>query len=231
MQSAPFSINNKHYSYKTLDQKGELRVNCSTLIFAYNSTVHITIDQGDDIFIPENHFIDLPSSSCIAYSTEGSGFVVLLSNSQYPPVSKITQAQALEVDAYQVSKPWGRELWITGESPKSSMVLKYIEIKSGTKTSLQVHESKYESNFLCQGEALYRYSNVKFQGKDYQYPLIERKIYSPTVIDVEPFTIHQMEATTDIILIEASTNHLDDVIRLKDDSGRHDGRIDSEHSR
>jgi hypothetical protein len=36
----------------------------------------------------------------------------------------------------------------------------------------------------------------------------------------EPGTIHQMEAITDCGVLEASTPHLDDVVRLKDLYGR-----------
>ena len=92
-----------------------------------------------------------------------------------------------------------------------------------------MHELKYESNFLCEGEAIFRYSAEKFRGTSKQYKIEQTRISTPTVIDVEPMTIHQVEAATDIILIEASTDHLDDVIRLQDDSGRHDGRVESEH--
>ena len=62
-----------------------------------------------------------------------------------------------------------------------------------------------------------------------EYPILEKEINSSTVIDVAPLGIHQLESTSDIFLLEASTNHLDDVIRLKDDTGRGDGKIESEH--
>jgi len=94
---------------------------------------------------------------------------------------------------------------------------------------LQVHLEKYESNFIASGKASFRIGLEEFSTKKH-YQLKEFLIESPTVIDVSPLTIHQVEAMTDIELIEASTNHLDDVIRLQDDSGRADGKIQSEHN-
>ena len=37
---------------------------------------------------------------------------------------------------------------------------------------------------------------------------------------IEPFIVHQCEAVTDILYLEASTPELEDVIRLEDDYGR-----------
>ena len=37
---------------------------------------------------------------------------------------------------------------------------------------------------------------------------------------LEPFTVHQCEAVTDILYLEASTPELEDVIRIEDDYGR-----------
>jgi hypothetical protein len=46
---------------------------------------------------------------------------------------------------------------------------------------------------------------------------------------VKPFAIHRIEAKTNIVLFEASTPHLNDVIRILDDTNREDGRINFEH--
>ena len=48
-------------------------------------------------------------------------------------------------------------------------------------------------------------------------------------MSIEPGTIHRMIADTKLRFVEASTCHLDDVIRLQDDANRLHGRIDSEH--
>jgi hypothetical protein len=36
-------------------------------------------------------------------------------------------------------------------------------------------------------------------------------------------------AITDVVLMEVSTPHVDDVVRIEDDTNRPDGRIESEH--
>ena len=46
---------------------------------------------------------------------------------------------------------------------------------------------------------------------------------------VEPPKKHRVIAVTDIILQEVSTPEVDDVIRISDDSGRTDGKIEHEH--
>ena len=46
---------------------------------------------------------------------------------------------------------------------------------------------------------------------------------------IEPGTIHRMVATTTLRFVEASTTHLDDVIRLQDDANRSHGKIAAEH--
>jgi hypothetical protein len=46
-----------------------------------------------------------------------------------------------------------------------------------------------------------------------------------------PGILHRLEAITDILLYETSTPHLDDVVRVTDDSKRPNGRIEQEHTR
>jgi hypothetical protein len=54
--------------------------------------------------------------------------------------------------------------------------------------------------------------------------------YAPgSVMSIEPGTIHRMVATTQLRFVEASTTHLDDVIRLQDDANRSHGLIEAEH--
>ena len=55
------------------------------------------------------------------------------------------------------------------------------------------------------------------------------KIVPGTLIHVKPGCIHRVESIEDLMMIEASTIELDDVVRLQDDSGRPDGHIKNEH--
>lgn len=121
-----------------------------------------------------------------------------------------------------VLKPWGFELWLS-EAKNTPYALKLIHLKKGTKTSLQFHKEKAEHNCLFTGRANLHY-------KDSKTNKITHLALSPgDVIEILPQSIHRIEALTDIILIEASTQHLDDIVRLSDDYQRPDGKIESEH--
>lgn len=136
---------------------------------------------------------------------------------------------ARHADLYKVSKPWGHELWINGQHP--CYALKEIFIKAGTKTSLQYHNLKQETNVLFQGTAKLHYkanaqiSNDQVKETDTGATSIE----PVSSVDVMPKTLHRLEAVTDILLYETSTPHLDDVVRVLDDSRRPDGRLEKEH--
>lgn len=132
-------------------------------------------------------------------------------------------------DVYKVTKPWGYELWLNKQHP--GYAFKKIFIKQGTKTSLQYHRQKKETNVIYSGRALLHYKkndgiyNDDVRPEDIDSALIE----SISAIDVSPSVLHRLEALTDILLYETSTPHLDDVIRVEDDSNRTNGRLASEH--
>jgi mannose-6-phosphate isomerase-like protein (cupin superfamily) len=130
----------------------------------------------------------------------------------------------------KVLKPWGYELWLTGD-PSPHFAFKRIFIKAGTKTSLQYHEKKRETNFLIEGEADLHYNpDSGVPASEFHPANVRVERLSPgTVVDVQPMRIHRLEAVSDILLCEVSTPELDDVVRISDDSGRRDGRVESEH--
>lgn len=129
-----------------------------------------------------------------------------------------------------VNKPWGYEIWITGEHPGYS--LKKIFIKKETKTSLQYHQIKRETNVLFEGQVHLHYKNNVSVANDAVSPQdLSTYLLNPvTCLDVPPLTLHRLEALSDVLLYEASTPHLDDVIRVKDDTKRQDGRVEAEHA-
>ena len=131
---------------------------------------------------------------------------------------------------YKVEKPWGHELWINGEH--KCYAFKQIFIKSGTKTSLQYHNYKQETNVLFSGEAkLHFKKSSNINNDDVEIKDIDSfKLYPISSIDVVPSTLHRIEAVNDILLYEISTPHLDDVVRVSDDAKRPSGRIPKEHS-
>lgn len=133
-------------------------------------------------------------------------------------------------DLYKVEKPWGHELWINGQHPRYA--LKEIYLKAGSKTSLQYHNFKQETNVLFDGRTKLHYKiNDAVKNDDVGASDLEMVELGPiSSIDVVPGVLHRLEAITDILLYETSTPHLDDVVRVTDDSKRPHGRIEQEHS-
>ena len=123
------------------------------------------------------------------------------------------------MQAKVVNKPWGKEKWI---AYNDLYVLKIITINKGYRTSLQYHKQKHETNYVDRGRIL-----CWLQNEDGDIEKIE--LGPGSVIEVVPGRIHRVEAIEDTRLIEASTPHLDDVIRMEDDFSRGHGRIASEH--
>jgi len=118
-----------------------------------------------------------------------------------------------------IYKPWGKEVWL---ELNDKYCYKRIYINAGTKTSYQYHEQKLETNFIIEGTAEVWLENDK--------GIVEKKIMKAgEYFTVEPPKKHRVIAVTDIILQEVSTPEVDDVIRISDDSGRGDGKINHEH--
>ncbi|HEY5219755.1 MAG TPA: cupin [Gemmatimonadaceae bacterium] len=118
-----------------------------------------------------------------------------------------------------VPKPWGHEtIW----AHTDEYVGKILHIKAGQALSVQYHNVKDETVYLLSGELIYRVwdmpaaaGNVPVGAKPVDVKLTLGEAYRIT-----PFTVHQMEAVTDCDILEASTSHLDDVVRLQDRYGR-----------
>lgn len=108
-----------------------------------------------------------------------------------------------------VHKPWGHEV-IWAHTPH--YVGKLLHIKAGHALSLQYHEQKDETLHLLRGELRYRAGTGD--------AVAEVRLSAGESFRNTPGTIHQMEAVTDCDVLEASTPHLDDVVRLSDRYGR-----------
>ena len=110
-----------------------------------------------------------------------------------------------------VPKPWGHEtIWAATEL----YVGKILHITAGNKLSVQYHVQKDETVYLLGGELKYY---VQLEGSDRP---VDMKLAIGEAFRVTPGTIHYMEAVTDCDVLEASTPHLDDVVRLQDAYGR-----------
>jgi len=132
-------------------------------------------------------------------------------------------------DLYNVIKPWGGETWINGRHP--NYAFKIIKLNSGFKTSLQYHKKKLETNFLYKGIARLHFSapNINKKNNFKNADIFEYIVQPLSTIFVKKNSIHRVEAKTNLILYEISTPHLDDVIRIQDDTNRKDGLIKKEH--
>lgn len=118
-------------------------------------------------------------------------------------------SQAGWFDVRFVQKPWGHEtIWAHTEQ----YVGKVLHVKAGHALSLQYHNQKDETIHLLRGEMIYR---IKQGDQLVEVPFKAGQSYRNT-----PGTVHQMEAVTDCDILEASTPHLDDVVRLTDRYGR-----------
>ena len=147
-------------------------------------------------------------------------------------------------DIKKVDKPWGYEKWIADGSPNFRYALKEILLKSKFKSSIQFHEFKEETNYIQKGEGILHYDPdpinfEKYKNNEYSEDefigimnnLKKQKLYPGMVFHIKPGIIHRVEAITDLTMIESSTIELDDVVRLNDEWGRHDGKIESEHQK
>ena len=121
-------------------------------------------------------------------------------------------AETGRVTPRKVPKPWGHEL-IWAETDR--YVGKILHIRAGHALSVQYHAEKDETVHLLSGEIVYR---VQRDGATEE--MEEVRLQAGDSFRIAPGTIHQMEAVTDCDVLEASTPHLDDVIRLKDRYGR-----------
>lgn len=110
-----------------------------------------------------------------------------------------------------VPKPWGHEtIWAANEL----YVGKILHIKAGHRLSVQYHNVKDETVYLLSGTLKYW---MQLEGSD---TLCDVHLTVGQAYRVTPGTIHSMEAVTDCDVLEASTPHLDDVVRLEDAYGR-----------
>jgi mannose-6-phosphate isomerase-like protein (cupin superfamily) len=111
----------------------------------------------------------------------------------------------------RVPKPWGHEtIWALNDLYAG----KILHIKAGHKLSVQYHEVKDETVYLLSGSMRYW---VQMPGST---ELRDMKLGVGQAFRITPRTIHSIEAITDCDVLEASTPHLDDVVRLQDQYGR-----------
>lgn len=145
------------------------------------------------------------------------------------------------MDIKKVNKHWGYELWIA-DGVSTPYASKRILFKAGNRTSLQVHEYKFETNYVLSGTGFLHKSKEPLniaeflnngmtakQVEEYEATFEVIELKEGVVFNMAPGYVHRVVATTDLEFMETSTPELDDVIRLQDDQGRTHGRISYEH--
>jgi len=110
----------------------------------------------------------------------------------------------------KIEKPWGYEL-IWAHTPV--YVAKLLFVRAGESLSLQYHRVKEETMYLESGDLLLEAGDDEASLQPVPFP-------AGHVFHIPPGTLHRLTARTDCRIFEASTPHLDDVVRLKDRYGR-----------
>ncbi|HEY5332670.1 MAG TPA: cupin [Solirubrobacterales bacterium] len=112
----------------------------------------------------------------------------------------------------RVAKPWGHEVWWAQTEQYAG---KLLIVNAGERLSVQLHRQKDETSYLLSGKLLV------LQGPNAD-ELKERIITPGASWRNEPGVVHTLEALEDSTVLEVSTPHLDDVVRLSDRYGRGD---------
>jgi len=111
----------------------------------------------------------------------------------------------------RVDKPWGHELiWALTDVYCG----KVLFVKAGHSLSLQFHRVKDEAWLIHSGRARLEL------GEAGESVLNEEIVGAGTAFHYRPGTVHRVTALEDTTILEVSTPHLDDVVRLEDAYGR-----------
>ncbi len=111
----------------------------------------------------------------------------------------------------RVEKPWGWELiW----AQTDSYVGKLLFVRGGHALSKQFHKVKDESWYFHEGRA-----EIELNAPGEAVEKTE-VVGSGRAFRLEPGTVHKLTALEDTLVLEVSTPHLDDVVRVEDRYGR-----------
>jgi mannose-6-phosphate isomerase len=110
----------------------------------------------------------------------------------------------------EISKPWGSELWFAHTDRYAGKILR---VRAGCRLSVQFHEEKDETSYVLSGRV------IVSQG-DSAETMTAQELGPGDSWRTSPLVVHTLEAVEDAEIIEVSTPHLDDVVRLEDRYGR-----------
>lgn len=105
-----------------------------------------------------------------------------------------------------VEKPWGKEIWF---AVTKKYVGKILIVRKGHRMSKQYHKIKDETHYCDKGKYIMELGRKKLIIKE------------GDTVRIKPGTVHRIYAKYgDIKIIEVSTPHLKDRVRIEDDYGR-----------
>ena len=115
-------------------------------------------------------------------------------------------------ESRRVEKHWGHELiWALTDV----YVGKVLFVKAGESLSLQYHVVKDESWLIHSGRA-----KIELGAAGGDEHLFEEVVGPGAAFQFPAGTVHRVTAVEDTTILEVSTPHLDDVVRLEDSYGR-----------
>ena len=109
---------------------------------------------------------------------------------------------------------WGKEELLVLIS--KVLTLKKLKIKKGAKGGLQYHRKKNECGYVIKGKLLVRFDNG-------DGTLSEKILKKGDTFHFPPGAVHQEEALTNCVIIEASTPHFNDRVRVEKKYGLRKG--------
>jgi mannose-6-phosphate isomerase len=125
--------------------------------------------------------------------------------------SNIESVDRFAFTTRRVDKPWGYELiWAVSEQ----YVGKVLFVEAGHALSLQFHREKDESWYVQSGRAKLELGDAG------EAVLVEEVVTTGAAFRYRPGTVHRVTAIEDTTILEVSTPHLEDVVRLEDQYGR-----------
>ncbi len=114
-------------------------------------------------------------------------------------------------DVRRVEKPWGHEIVFALTERYCGKVL---FVRRGEELSLQFHREKDESWLVQAGRA-------RLELGEAGAAVLQEEVIGPgNAFRYVPGTVHRVTALEDTTILEVSTPHLDDVVRLEDLYGR-----------
>jgi mannose-6-phosphate isomerase-like protein (cupin superfamily) len=123
----------------------------------------------------------------------------------------VSLADRHRVTPRRVEKPWGWEL-VWAETDR--YLGKLLFVRAGEALSLQYHEQKDEAWLVREGRARLELGEAGDGG------LETIELSEGDALRFRPRTLHRVTALEDTLIVEVSTAHPDDVVRVDDRYGR-----------